>query len=69
MSEEVNKKKYYYKDVNLTREAEIVINEIKKMLEVKYTNSEVVEHALVVLYKLIKKYKYRYLSECVSHEF
>ena len=69
MSEEVTKKKYHCRDVNLTKEAEIVLNEIKKMLKIMYTNSEVVEHALVVLYKLIKKYKYEYLSECVSHEF
>jgi len=68
MSEEVSKRKYYYRDVNLTKEAEIVLNEIKNMLVMPYSNSEIVRASLVLMYKVLKKYKYKYITEVLSHE-
>ena len=67
MSEE-GKRKYYYRDVNLTKEAEIVLNEIKNMLVMPYSNSEIVRASLVLMYKVLKKYKYKYITEVLSHE-
>jgi hypothetical protein len=64
----VEVKKYRYKDVNLTKEAEVVLNEIKKMLAMDYSNSEVVQTALVLMYKVLKKYKYKYVTDVLSHE-
>jgi hypothetical protein len=61
-------KKYRYKEVNLTREAEVLLYEIKSMLELNYTNTDIVEASLTLMYKVLKKYKYKYLSDVVSHE-
>ena len=61
-------RRYHYRDVNLTKEAEVILNEIKQNLAMKYSNTEVVEVALIIMYKLIKKYKYRYLKDVLSHE-
>jgi hypothetical protein len=61
-------RKYRYKEVNLTKEAEVLLNEIKSMLGLNYTNTDIVEASLTLMYKVLKKYKYKYLSDVVSHE-
>jgi len=61
-------KKYRYKEVNLTKEAEVLLNEIKNMLGLNYSNTEIVEASLTLMYKVLRKYKYKYLSDVVSHE-
>ncbi|MCC6014725.1 MAG: hypothetical protein LM564_03360 [Desulfurococcaceae archaeon] len=60
-------KRYVYRKVNLTKNAEKVLSDIEALLGPQYSRPELVEVALLVLYHILRKRGYRTLAEVLQH--
>jgi hypothetical protein len=59
--------KYPYKRVNLTKDAEKLLNDVEALLGRQYSRPEIVEAALMLLYHVLRKRGYKSVAELLQH--